>query len=141
MNQMVDLTCVLKVNVNCETCKRKMMDVLQNLHGVYSVAIDAEKGTLKVSGNVNPSIIMKIFEKNGKHGEIAWITFEGDVREPIYHPHHNYYGFIPYGSVHPYPPMGGPDHYFSWHDGQRYAFPPLSPPPPPRPVSNYYFST
>ncbi|XP_039028140.1 heavy metal-associated isoprenylated plant protein 32-like [Hibiscus syriacus] len=59
MESRAQMSCVLKVNVSCETCKSKVMDVLQNLH---------EKGTMKVSGNVNPYIIMKIFEKYGKHG-------------------------------------------------------------------------
>ena len=105
--------------------------------GVYSVVIDAEKGTVKVSGKVNPYIILKVFEKYGKHGEVSCIKFEGEVKEPIYY-HQNYYGgngYVPYGSSHSYPPMGGPDYYNSWYDRHRYALtppvPPMAPPPPP----------
>ena len=84
--------------------------------GVYSVVIDAEEGTLKVSGKVNPYIILKVFEKYGKHGEVSCIKFEGDVREPIYHhQYHNCYGgngYIPHVSAQPYPLVGGPDYYY-----------------------------
>ncbi|GMI85067.1 hypothetical protein HRI_002176000 [Hibiscus trionum] len=145
MESRAEMSCVLKLDVNCAKCRRKVMDVLQNLHGAYSVVIDAEKGILKVSGNVNPCIIMNIFEKYGKHGEITCIKFEGGVREPMYHPHSYYYGrngFSPYESVNPYPLMGGPDPYFSWYDRNRYAFLPLpspSPLSPPQPVVNYIF--
>ncbi|TYI85403.1 hypothetical protein E1A91_D05G439900v1 [Gossypium mustelinum] len=150
MESRAEMSCVLKVNINCDTCRRKVMDVLQNLHGVYSVDIDAEKGTMKVSGNVNPNLILNIFEKYGKHGEISCVKFEGDTRDPFYHHHCNYYGgngFIPYGSIHPYPFMQGPDPYFPWFAGHHYAPtpfppppPPLPPPPPPplQPVINYF---
>ncbi|MBA0788971.1 hypothetical protein Gotri_027846 [Gossypium trilobum] len=74
---------------------------------------------MKVSGNVNPNLILNIFEKYGKHGEISCVKFEGDTRDPFYHHYCNYYGgngFIPYGSIHPYPFMQGPDPYFPWFD-------------------------
>ncbi|XVF33873.1 hypothetical protein REPUB_Repub18cG0009100 [Reevesia pubescens] len=167
MESRAEMSCILKVNINCDTCKKKVMDVLQNLHGVYSVVIDAEQGTVKVSGKVNPYIILKVLEKYEKHGEVTCIKFDGEVREPIYYPHNYCYGgngYIPYGSAHPYPLMEGPE-YFSWYDrnwcGQTAPFlsmappplsllpprPPIPPPavsqqpptpPPPQPVINYF---
>ncbi|XVF77093.1 hypothetical protein PTKIN_Ptkin14bG0012400 [Pterospermum kingtungense] len=134
-------SCVFKVNMNCETCKRKVLDVLQNLHGVYSIVIDAEKGTVKVSGKVNPYIILKLFEKYGKHGEVSCIKFEGEVKEPIYF-RPNYFGgngYMPYGPTPQYPLMGGPNYCYPCYDRRRYGPtppfpPPMAPPPPPPPL-------
>ncbi|XVE50834.1 hypothetical protein DITRI_Ditri01bG0195600 [Diplodiscus trichospermus] len=141
MESRAEMSCELKVNINCETCRKKVMDVLQKLHGVYSVVIDAEKGKVKVSGKVNPYKILKVLEKHGKHGEVSCVKFEGEVWEPIYY-HHNYYGgngHIPYGSAYSYPLMGRPDYYYSWYDRHWYAptatLPPMATPPlsgPPR---------
>lgn len=52
---------MMRVNVHCDGCKRKMMEGLQNLKGVYSVVLDAEQGTVKVNGKVNPTTILNVF--------------------------------------------------------------------------------
>ncbi|OMO83719.1 hypothetical protein CCACVL1_11247 [Corchorus capsularis] len=157
-------SCVMKVNINCETCRKKVMEVLQNLHGIYSVVIDADSGQLKVSGKVNPYIILKVFEKYGKHGEVSCVKFDGEVREPFYNPYYGGNGYIPYGPGAPYPHIGGPIDYYHRPYGPPPPFPhmpppplappylrprpppppppvypkPAAPPPPPKPVINYF---
>ncbi|KAL6503439.1 hypothetical protein OROGR_025362 [Orobanche gracilis] len=63
-------TCVLKVNIHCDGCKHKVKKILQKIEGVYTVKIDSEQGKATVSGNVDPSTLMKKLIKNGKHAEI-----------------------------------------------------------------------
>ncbi|CAK7324514.1 unnamed protein product [Dovyalis caffra] len=52
------------------------MEALQNLKGVYSVVLDAEQGTVKVNGKVDPTIILNVFDKYGKHGEVSSVRFD-----------------------------------------------------------------
>ncbi|XP_024034328.1 H/ACA ribonucleoprotein complex non-core subunit NAF1 [Citrus clementina] len=108
------------------------MQVLQNLHGVYSVVIDAEKGTVNVSGKVNPNTILRILDKNGRHAEFSCLEFHGQVEKNNYveNDHCYYYGdhgYIPPRVPVPYSsyPMLGPE--FSYYE----RYPPFLPPPPP----------
>ncbi|KAF7815913.1 meiotic recombination protein SPO11-1 isoform X1 [Senna tora] len=41
--------------------------------GVYSITIDGEEGTLKVTGRVNPSSLLGVLEKYERHGELKFI--------------------------------------------------------------------
>ncbi|XP_044500465.1 heavy metal-associated isoprenylated plant protein 34-like isoform X2 [Mangifera indica] len=63
-------SCVLRVNIHCDGCKRKVKKVLQKIDGVYSTSIDAEKGRVVVAGNVDPAILIRKLEKSGKHAEL-----------------------------------------------------------------------
>ncbi|KAJ4867098.1 Heavy metal transport/detoxification superfamily protein [Raphanus sativus] len=63
-------TCVLKVNVHCEGCKHKVKKQLQKIEGVYSVKADVEQGKVTVTGNVDPTLLVKKLSKSGKHAEI-----------------------------------------------------------------------
>ncbi|KAF9618375.1 hypothetical protein IFM89_001010 [Coptis chinensis] len=63
-------TCVLKVHIHCDGCKDKVKKLLKKIDGVYTSSIDAEQGKVTVSGNVDPSTIIKKFAKAGKHVEI-----------------------------------------------------------------------
>ncbi|KAJ4838291.1 hypothetical protein Tsubulata_041619 [Turnera subulata] len=125
----VALTCSFKVNANCDGCKRKLMELLQNLGGVYSVAIDTEQGVVKVSGRVNPVAILHIFDKYGKHGEVQSVRFDGEARG---NQAYNFYGdngyfAFPYGQYPPYSTFGGLG-YEGY--GINHALPPIPPPPP-----------
>ncbi|XP_020588947.1 heavy metal-associated isoprenylated plant protein 32-like [Phalaenopsis equestris] len=64
-------TCVLKVNIHCEGCAKKVKKILQKIDGVYSVAIDEEQGKVTVTGNVDSSILVKKLRKSGKHAELC----------------------------------------------------------------------
>ncbi|KAK2640175.1 hypothetical protein Ddye_027970 [Dipteronia dyeriana] len=114
------------------------MEVLQNLHGAYSVAIDAEKGTVRISGRVNPNLALRILQNNGKHAEVMSIKFDGEVVEPNF----NYYSF--YGeningfisnphrvAYPPYPILMGPPQYSFYERAPHFLPPPPTPPPPP----------
>ncbi|KAL0323556.1 UNVERIFIED_CONTAM: Heavy metal-associated isoprenylated plant protein 32 [Sesamum angustifolium] len=63
-------TCVLKVNIHCDGCKHKVKKILQKIEGVYTTKIDSEQGKVTVSGNVDPSTLIKKLIKNGKHAEL-----------------------------------------------------------------------
>jgi hypothetical protein len=40
------------------------------ISGVYNITIDGEKGTVKVTGRVNPNTLLSVLEKYGKHAEV-----------------------------------------------------------------------
>ncbi|XP_058077771.1 heavy metal-associated isoprenylated plant protein 32-like [Magnolia sinica] len=63
-------TCVLKVHIHCDGCKQKVKKLLQKIDGVYTTSIDAEQGKVTVSGDVDPSTLIKKLQKGGKHAEI-----------------------------------------------------------------------
>lgn len=103
--------------------------------GVYSVVIDAEKGTVNVSGKVNPNTMLRILDKNGRHAEFSCLEFHGQVEKNNYveNDHCYYYGdhgYIPPRVPVPYSsyPMLGPE--YSYYE----RYPPFLPPPPPPPL-------
>ncbi|KAF5738612.1 hypothetical protein HS088_TW13G01513 [Tripterygium wilfordii] len=63
-------TCVLKVNIHCDGCKQKVKKILQKIDGVYTTKIDSEQGRVTISGNVDPSVLIKKLSKSGKHAEL-----------------------------------------------------------------------
>ncbi|XXG83470.1 hypothetical protein AAC387_Pa10g1211 [Persea americana] len=63
-------TCALKVHIHCDGCKQKVKKLLQKIEGVYTISIDAEQGKVTVSGNVDPSTLIKKLQKKGKHAEL-----------------------------------------------------------------------
>ncbi|KAK4849828.1 hypothetical protein QYF36_001238 [Acer negundo] len=108
------------------------------IQGAYSVAIDAENGTVRISGRVNPNLALRILQNNGKHAEVTSIKFDGEVVEPNF----NYYSF--YGeningfisnphrvAYPPYPLLMGPPQY-PFYERAPHFLPP--PPPPPLPL-------
>ncbi|KAJ0079155.1 hypothetical protein Patl1_22775 [Pistacia atlantica] len=63
-------SCVLRVNIHCDGCRKKVKKLLQKIDGVYSTSIDAEQGRVVVTGNVDPAILIRKLEKSGKHAEL-----------------------------------------------------------------------
>ncbi|PWA79070.1 Heavy metal-associated domain, HMA [Artemisia annua] len=63
-------TCDLKVNFQCDGCKRKVKKILKKIEGVSQVSIDAEQGKVTVSGTVAPPSLIKKLAERGKHAEI-----------------------------------------------------------------------
>nr|GMC71327.1 heavy metal-associated isoprenylated plant protein 32-like [Ipomoea batatas]GMC77734.1 heavy metal-associated isoprenylated plant protein 32-like [Ipomoea batatas] len=57
MEPKAEADCVLKVDVQCDECKMKLMEVISSISGVYSVTIDAEQGIAKVAGEVEPNAL------------------------------------------------------------------------------------
>ncbi|KAI4301767.1 hypothetical protein L6164_035014 [Bauhinia variegata] len=63
-------TCVLKVSIHCEACKRKVKKILQSIDGVYNVNIDLRQQKATVTGNVDGETLIKKLIKTGKHAEL-----------------------------------------------------------------------
>ncbi|PRQ33110.1 putative heavy metal-associated domain, HMA [Rosa chinensis] len=129
-------TCVMNANMDCEKCRLKVYEVVINVYGAYSIDIDAEQSMVKVSGKVNPKIILQVL--GGKHAKVKSVKF--DSEEPSM------------GGGYPPPPppllppygMGLGPHPYSYPNGGPYDYPmmmppllmlPPSPPPPPPSVA------
>ncbi|KAM7511737.1 hypothetical protein LguiB_010612 [Lonicera macranthoides] len=65
-------TWVLRVNIKCacDGCKQKVRKLLLKIDGVYTTTIDVDQGKVTVTGNVDPSILIKKLVKSGKHAEL-----------------------------------------------------------------------
>ncbi|CAE6201925.1 unnamed protein product [Arabidopsis arenosa] len=67
-------TYFLKVNINCQGCKRKVKKTLRKIEGVYSVDIDTDQEAVIVRGNLDPEILVKKLNKRGKHAQLMFLT-------------------------------------------------------------------
>ncbi|GAV75826.1 HMA domain-containing protein [Cephalotus follicularis] len=68
-------THVLKMNINCLGCQKKVKKLLRKIEGVHSVNIDAEHQVVIVSGRVDPSVLINKLMKSGKHAELWSASF------------------------------------------------------------------
>ncbi|XP_057465793.1 heavy metal-associated isoprenylated plant protein 32 [Actinidia eriantha] len=85
MDSYANAGCVLKVDVNCETCKMKLYDVLRSISGPYSVTIDAEEGIAKISGEVDPNILLHALGSGGRHAELKWVNLKSPAPNRAYY--------------------------------------------------------
>ncbi|KAL5792985.1 hypothetical protein ACOSP7_001579 [Xanthoceras sorbifolium] len=70
-------TCALKVNIQCCTgCRVKAKKKLQKLNGVDSITYDTEQGVVRISGNVDPTVLVHEFAKLGKKAEILSLAVQ-----------------------------------------------------------------
>lgn len=95
--------------------------------------MDAEEGTVKISGRVNPRTFLRVLENSGKHAEVKSMRFDGEVVEKRYYP----YGEAPTSYDHPYPHplLDCPEH--PPYSDRTYNVLPFPPPPPPLPPPSY----
>ncbi|KAL3525509.1 hypothetical protein ACH5RR_013881 [Cinchona calisaya] len=63
-------THVLKVQIHCDGCARKVKKLLKRIEGVYLVSIDTEEQKVKVSGTVDCATLIRKLTKSGKHAEL-----------------------------------------------------------------------
>ncbi|CAK8539928.1 unnamed protein product [Lathyrus sativus] len=57
---MVKIT-VLKVDIDCLKCKKKLIKAVSSLQGIDKIEVDEGKGTLTITGNADPyEVIVKI---------------------------------------------------------------------------------
>ncbi|CAM8960061.1 unnamed protein product [Rhodiola kirilowii] len=63
-------TCVLKVNIHCQGCKKKVQKLLNKVEGVYGTEVDVEKGRVTVSGVADPMTLINKLAKSGKPAEL-----------------------------------------------------------------------
>ncbi|KAK9944084.1 hypothetical protein M0R45_009668 [Rubus argutus] len=73
---------VVKVNMNCQICKKDSLRAVTKLTGIDMVAVDDEKGTLTVVGVVDPLFIVKRLRKIGKNAEIISVGPEPPPKPP-----------------------------------------------------------
>ncbi|KAK2412780.1 Heavy metal transport/detoxification superfamily protein [Trifolium repens] len=70
----------LKVDFGCtKGCPTDARDMLQQLKGVKSISIDPNEGKIIVVGNVDPMMIIKLFQKMGKKAQL-W-SFEKEPKK------------------------------------------------------------
>ncbi|KAK3136109.1 hypothetical protein QOZ80_5BG0428230 [Eleusine coracana subsp. coracana] len=73
-------TSVLKVNIHCDGCEKKIKKILRKIEGVYQSSIDAKEGKVTVSGLVDAETIVKKLNKAGKPAAI-WGAKPGVVSQ------------------------------------------------------------
>ncbi|KVI08806.1 heavy metal-associated isoprenylated plant protein 43-like [Cynara cardunculus var. scolymus] len=64
---------VLKVQLSCEKCKKKILRSVSGLQGVDKIEIDGAKGTVTVTGDADPYEIILQTKKAGKFVEVVTI--------------------------------------------------------------------
>ncbi|GFP83634.1 hypothetical protein PHJA_000506800 [Phtheirospermum japonicum] len=64
---------VLKVDLSCEKCKKKILKAVTGLQGVDKVEIDGAKGTLSVTGDADPYAIIVKTRKTVKFAQVLSI--------------------------------------------------------------------
>uniref|UniRef100_A0ACD5UFA0 Uncharacterized protein n=1 Tax=Avena sativa TaxID=4498 RepID=A0ACD5UFA0_AVESA len=65
---------VLRVDTSCGKCKRKVLLAVSSLQGVDKIEIDSEKGTMTVTGGVDPvEVVEATRRKTGKRADIVTI--------------------------------------------------------------------
>ncbi|KAJ8567551.1 hypothetical protein K7X08_019759 [Anisodus acutangulus] len=64
---------VLKVDVSCDKCKKKILKAVSGLPGVEKIEIDEAKGTLTVMGDADPYEVIVRSRKAGKFAEVVSI--------------------------------------------------------------------
>ncbi|PSS36500.1 Heavy metal-associated isoprenylated plant protein [Actinidia chinensis var. chinensis] len=62
---------VLKVDISCQKCKKKLLKAVSGLQGVDKIEIDGSKGTLTVTGDADPYEIIIRTKKVGKFVEVV----------------------------------------------------------------------
>ncbi|XP_050365239.1 heavy metal-associated isoprenylated plant protein 2-like [Argentina anserina] len=61
---------VIKVDINCQICKTDVLKAVSKLTGITMVLVDGEKGTLRVWGDVDPVLVVKLLRKARKVAKI-----------------------------------------------------------------------
>ncbi|XP_058080076.1 heavy metal-associated isoprenylated plant protein 43-like [Magnolia sinica] len=64
---------VLKVDISCQKCKKKILRAVSGLQGVDKIELDAAKGTLTVTGDADPVRVISRARKTGKSAEVISI--------------------------------------------------------------------
>ncbi|PAN40562.1 hypothetical protein GQ55_7G317100 [Panicum hallii var. hallii] len=64
---------VLKVDTSCAKCKRKVLQAVSGLKGVDKIEVDSEKGTMTVTGTVDPVDVIVQARKAGRRASVVTI--------------------------------------------------------------------
>ncbi|XP_022897788.1 heavy metal-associated isoprenylated plant protein 22-like [Olea europaea var. sylvestris] len=87
-----NLSCILKVNTRCDACKRKTLEILNSICGVYSVTFNAEEGVAKIMGEVDPNLLLAALARTGQHAELVWAKLDHPRIDRGYYNDHDYRG-------------------------------------------------
>ncbi|XP_022741801.1 heavy metal-associated isoprenylated plant protein 43-like [Durio zibethinus] len=60
---------VLKVDISCHKCKKKLLKAISGLQGIDKIEVDAAKGTISVTGDADQYEIIVRTRKAGKFVE------------------------------------------------------------------------
>ncbi|KAK2649242.1 hypothetical protein Ddye_016731 [Dipteronia dyeriana] len=108
-NSVAAKTCVMKMQLKCESCQKKVKKVLQKIHGVHSINIDANEGTVAVSSTVvDPQLLIAMLAKAGQKAELLW---ESPQQIPLHNPNPQMkqpFKNVPMTPPHPPPPPPPP---------------------------------
>ncbi|XP_042439586.1 heavy metal-associated isoprenylated plant protein 32-like isoform X1 [Zingiber officinale] len=69
--------CVMRVNICCDGCQKKVKKVLLKTDGVQDVSISVEERKVTVTGSVEPDVLVKKLNKAGKHAELLSVKGGG----------------------------------------------------------------
>ncbi|KAL6844429.1 hypothetical protein ACP4OV_026102 [Aristida adscensionis] len=64
---------VLRVDTSCAKCKRKVLQAISGLQGVDKIEVDTEKGTMTVTGSVDPVDVIVQARKAGRRAQVVTI--------------------------------------------------------------------
>ncbi|GKU94463.1 hypothetical protein SLEP1_g7959 [Rubroshorea leprosula] len=64
------LRTVLKVNISCCKCKKKILKAITSIQGIDKIETDVAKGTVMVTGNADPFEIIVCTRKAAKYAEV-----------------------------------------------------------------------
>ncbi|KAF3625125.1 putative RNA exonuclease 4-like [Capsicum annuum] len=117
MEPFAEVSCILKVDVHCDACKMKLVDVLSSVCGVYALTINAEKGEVNVCGEVNPNLLVKALKETGKHAEIVHVKLK---HPSLTTPTSRYLPYNGYGYGHGH--GHGPGHGYCYGHGYGYDY-------------------
>lgn len=70
-NEPKDVTVVLKVQVHCGACSKKVQKVASVIKGVYDAKMDGDKLTIKGKDLIPQTVCGEVMKKSGKHAEIV----------------------------------------------------------------------
>lgn len=81
----------------------KTIQVLRSIRGVYSVTWDAQRNIFRISGEVDPNVLLQAVLRTGEHAELLTVKLNHPqlrVRQRNY----NDYGYGSYGPITSYLP-------------------------------------
>ncbi|KAH7860431.1 hypothetical protein Vadar_013317 [Vaccinium darrowii] len=92
--------------------------------GEYSITIDTEEGLARISGAVDPNMVLKAISRPGKHAELKWVNLKSPSPNfytgaaSYYNNDNAYYGSgYGYGSHSGYGPMNQSGYGYGSHSG------------------------
>ncbi|KAM7263347.1 hypothetical protein ACFE04_001030 [Oxalis oulophora] len=130
------MTCTLKLDTKYPGWHVALLKVLRTIDGIKKYSINAEKGIVEISGNIDPDKILRLLESAAQHVQLLKLesgSSHGNYGEiSSSHMPRNYYDYGRSYGYHGYGPYGGygsahePTYNWYKHHNQPYYY------------SNYY---